>query len=83
MIHLNLHPYRRAFSSSSSDLDVTSHNLSKEIPGLPPPQYAKVTSQSYDTHVTTLDNGLKVASENKFGQFCTVGGEYGSNDAMY
>jgi len=27
------------------------------------------------THVTTLDNGIKVASEDSFGQFSTVGGK--------
>jgi hypothetical protein len=35
---------------------------------------AKVSSHNYDTHVTKLDNGLRVASEKLFGEFCTVGG---------
>ncbi len=34
----------------------------------------KVSSNNYDTHVTKLDNGLRVASEKLFGDFCTVGG---------
>ena len=32
-----------------------------------------VNSQNFDTHVTKLDNGLTVASEKLFGEFCTVG----------
>lgn len=32
-----------------------------------------VSSQNFDTHVTKLDNGLRVASEKLFGEFCTVG----------
>ena len=31
-------------------------------------------SGSYETKITTLENGLKVASEESFGQFSTVGG---------
>ena len=31
---------------------------------------------SYETKITTLENGLKVASEESFGQFSTVGGLY-------
>lgn len=33
-----------------------------------------VSSHNYDTHVSQLDNGLKIASEKLFGEFCTVGG---------
>ncbi|XP_012576629.1 PREDICTED: mitochondrial-processing peptidase subunit alpha [Condylura cristata] len=29
--------------------------------------------EKFETRVTTLENGLRVASQNKFGQFCTVG----------
>jgi processing peptidase subunit alpha len=32
--------------------------------------------QHHITQVTTLNNGLQVASENRFGQFCTVGGKH-------
>jgi hypothetical protein len=32
-----------------------------------------VSSRNFDTHVTQLDNGLKIASEKLFGEFCTVG----------
>ena len=33
-----------------------------------------VSSKNYDTHITKLDNGLRIASEKLFGDFCTVGG---------
>lgn len=35
--------------------------------------YAKSSHEDQETRVTTLTNGLRVASQNKFGQFCTVG----------
>ena len=37
---------------------------------------ASVSSKNYDTHITKLDNGLRVASEKLFGEFCTVGGNF-------
>lgn len=39
-----------------------------------PTQIKSVSSRNFDTHVTKLDNGLRVASEKLFGEFCTVGG---------
>lgn len=42
---------------------------------LPPVVYASSKSENYITEVTTLSNGLRVASEKKFGQFCTAGGK--------
>lgn len=47
--------------------------LSEPMPNLPPVAYASSKSENYTTEVTTLSNGLKVASERKFGQFCTAG----------
>ena len=35
--------------------------------------YSKATDDGHETKVTTLSNGLKVASQPKLGQFCTVG----------
>lgn len=44
---------------------------------MPEPVFATVDGQEkFETKVTTLDNGLRVASQNKFGQFCTVGSKY-------
>lgn len=47
--------------------------LSEPVDG-PPVTYAKADHPcDGKTHVTELSNGLKVASEKRFGQFCTVG----------
>uniref|UniRef100_M3ZM28 Mitochondrial-processing peptidase subunit alpha n=2 Tax=Xiphophorus maculatus TaxID=8083 RepID=M3ZM28_XIPMA len=49
-------------------------SLSTPLPGIPKPVFASVDGQEKcETKITTLENGLKVASQNKFGQFCTVG----------
>lgn len=47
--------------------------MSKPLPGIPPPIYAKTDLRSHVTTVSRLPNGLRVASEPKFGKFCTVG----------
>jgi len=47
--------------------------LSVPLSGLPSPTYVSVSDRLTETKVTTLDNGVRVASEQKFGQFCTVG----------
>ncbi|KAJ8679891.1 hypothetical protein QAD02_015678 [Eretmocerus hayati] len=47
--------------------------LSEPIPGLPTPIYSSAKEDQQTTQVTTLSNGLRVASENRFGQFCTIG----------
>ncbi|XP_061460123.1 mitochondrial-processing peptidase subunit alpha [Rhineura floridana] len=48
--------------------------LTAPLPGVPKPVFATVDGQEgFETKVTTLENGLQVASQNKFGQFCTVG----------
>lgn len=49
--------------------------LSEPMPNLPPVSYASSKSEEYTTEVTVLSNGLRVASEKKFGQFCTAGGK--------
>jgi processing peptidase subunit alpha len=41
--------------------------------GFPKPLFASVANEDQETKVSTLSNGLRVASQNKFGQFCTVG----------
>ncbi|XP_039269449.2 mitochondrial-processing peptidase subunit alpha-like [Styela clava] len=57
----------RSFSSSTSKVP-----LSKPLGNAPNVVFAEGDEES-DTHVTTLSNGLKVASQTKFGTFCTVG----------
>ena len=49
--------------------------LSEPLPGLPRPIYAIGGSDKHETKVTVLENGLRIASENRFGKFCTVGGK--------
>uniref|UniRef100_A0A8C8ZTC0 Mitochondrial-processing peptidase subunit alpha n=1 Tax=Prolemur simus TaxID=1328070 RepID=A0A8C8ZTC0_PROSS len=61
----------RQFSSGGTYPNIP---LSSPLPGVPKPVFATVDGQEkFETKVTTLDNGLRVASQNKFGQFCTVG----------
>uniref|UniRef100_A0A8C1VQ53 Mitochondrial-processing peptidase subunit alpha n=1 Tax=Cyprinus carpio TaxID=7962 RepID=A0A8C1VQ53_CYPCA len=61
----------RQYSSGSAYPSVS---LSTPLPGIPTPVFASVDGhEKYETKITTLENGLKVASQNKFGQFCTVG----------
>ncbi|CAN8005027.1 unnamed protein product [Ixodes hexagonus] len=67
---------RRALCTSSAvppKDEITKISLSEPIPGFPRPVYAVPSAHDQATEVTTLENGLKVASQNKFGQFCTVG----------
>lgn len=47
--------------------------LSQPVPNLPPVSYAQPRTEQRQTIVTTLSNGLRVASEPRFGQFCTIG----------
>ncbi|ESN93385.1 hypothetical protein HELRODRAFT_186101 [Helobdella robusta] len=52
---------------------VTNIPLTHSIPWLANPQYAIPTTDQHDTKVTKLENGLQVATQAKFGMFCTVG----------
>jgi hypothetical protein len=47
--------------------------LSEPLPSLPKATYVQHTGKVPETQITTLSNGIRVASEHKFGQFCTVG----------
>uniref|UniRef100_A0A6B2ECC2 Mitochondrial-processing peptidase subunit alpha n=1 Tax=Phlebotomus kandelakii TaxID=1109342 RepID=A0A6B2ECC2_9DIPT len=67
-------------SGGGSTVNVPSRKIVTPLPPLSEPvknlqdvQYASVTAEQNTTHVTTLSNGLRVASESRFGQFCTVG----------
>lgn len=63
-----------AYRKYSSGGGYPNISLSAPLPGIPKPVFASVDGQEkYETKITTLENGLKVASQNKFGQFCTVG----------
>ncbi|XP_073397159.1 mitochondrial-processing peptidase subunit alpha isoform X2 [Dendrobates tinctorius] len=70
ILRYGLPAYRR-FSSGSTYPTIP---LTAPLPGVPKPVFARVDGQEkYETKVTTLENGLRIASQNKFGQFCTVG----------
>lgn len=47
--------------------------LTEPVPNLPKPIYSTAKEEHQTTQVTVLSNGLRVASENRFGQFCTIG----------
>ncbi|XP_047350936.1 mitochondrial-processing peptidase subunit alpha [Vespa velutina] len=47
--------------------------LTEPVPNLPKPIYSTAKEEHQKTEVTILSNGLRVASENRFGQFCTIG----------
>ncbi|CAH1787055.1 unnamed protein product [Owenia fusiformis] len=63
----------RKFCTSNATSDICDVSLSTPPPGFPTPAYAMSSKQRHETKVTTLPNGLRVASENTFGQFSTVG----------
>ena len=48
-------------------------NTDSFVTGFPKTVYASAKEDEQETEVTTLSNGMKVASQKKFGQFCTVG----------
>ena len=75
----------RPASSASADggggggpTDISQIPLTEPVPGLPTPVGSAAVYGATETQVTTLSNGLRVASEPKFGQHCTVGGEWPS-----
>ncbi|KAL1508936.1 hypothetical protein ABEB36_003752 [Hypothenemus hampei] len=47
--------------------------MSEPVKGLPRAVYSNFREENQQSKVTTLANGLRVASENRFGEFCTVG----------
>ena len=57
-----------------SELGCKQPPLSEPLPGVPTPRYAVIKEDNSETKYTVLPNGLRVTSEKRFGQFCTVGG---------
>uniref|UniRef100_A0A914WZ74 Mitochondrial-processing peptidase subunit alpha n=1 Tax=Plectus sambesii TaxID=2011161 RepID=A0A914WZ74_9BILA len=48
--------------------------LSQELPGLPKAVYTRAPdTDPFATQITTLDNGLRIATEAHFGEYCTIG----------
>lgn len=67
-------PDASTVNTPSKDIVTPFPPLTDPVPDLPPIQYATTSDGDQNlTRVTTLSNGLKVASERKFGQFCTIG----------
>lgn len=66
-------PHGTTINVPSKEIVTPLPPLSEPLVDLPPVRYARAGDQSNTTQVTQLANGLKVASENRFGQFCTVG----------
>ena len=62
-------------NAASKGTSITKVSLGEPVSWLPRPVYASVSKTPNETQVTTLENGLRVASEPKFGNFCTVGGK--------
>lgn len=48
-------------------------SLSDPLPGLPKAVYISNEKKKHEARTTTLSNGLRVASEPLFGQYCTIG----------
>jgi len=66
--------FRSSVQTPSSPSTITNTNcLSQPLPGLPPATYVSSNKINEDTQITVLENGIRVASERRFGQFCTVG----------
>jgi len=66
-------PRRSRSTAAPPPPPTPSVSLSEPLPGLPVAAYIKSENAAVETQVTTLENGIRVASQPKFGQFCTVG----------
>ena len=64
------------FDKSYEKPKIANYTLDQEVPELPKAIYVQRPEFEAKTKVTTLSNGLRVASEPRFGQFCTVGKYY-------
>lgn len=47
--------------------------LSKPLEKVKTVKHSIISSETYNTQVTKLDSGLRIASEKLYGDFCTVG----------
>lgn len=64
---------RRSTAAPPTTVNIKDVSLAQPLPGLPRATFIIPDKANPDTKVTTLENGIRVASEAKFGQFCTVG----------
>ncbi|KAM3728975.1 Mitochondrial-processing peptidase subunit alpha [Dirofilaria immitis] len=59
---------------SNNFVDINSVSLREPVPGLSEAKYLKQTDvKPFDTKLTVLENGLKIATEPHYGMYCTVG----------
>ncbi|XP_065572903.1 mitochondrial-processing peptidase subunit alpha-like [Artemia franciscana] len=65
-------PFPTSDIKLNSDLCLKT-SLSEPVVGLPPAIFSTPDSSASESRITTLSNGLRVASEKQFGNFCTVG----------
>lgn len=73
-LHSAQDPLSLKFESQQSNQDICKVPLSEPLTGLPKVKYPIVTpSRDVQTQVTVMDNGLRVASEKKLGQYCIAG----------
>ncbi|KAJ3641175.1 hypothetical protein Zmor_027691, partial [Zophobas morio] len=63
----------RNFASRGNKKVTNMPPMDKPVQNLPTPIFATLKKEHQTTQVTTLSNGLRVASEDRFGEFCTVG----------
>lgn len=69
-----VHDQKQAADRLLSNKDICNVPLTQPIPGLPTIIYPKPTaSRDAETKVTVMKNGLRVASEKKYGQYCIAG----------
>lgn len=67
------HNETSSLSTASPTNKITSISLSQSVPWLEEPTYATPGGDHHEARVTRLSNGLQVATQAKFGMFCTVG----------
>lgn len=68
------HDHLIKVESPISNEDVCKVPLSQPLPGMPKVIYQEPSaSKQYDTKVTVMKNGLRVASEKRFGKYCIAG----------
>jgi processing peptidase subunit alpha len=63
----------RSYAGRSNKKVTNMPPMDRPVENLPKPIYATLRKEHQTTQVTVMPNGLRVASENRFGEFCTVG----------
>lgn len=78
-----VHDHVAKTDNQLSNQEICKVPLTQSLPGLPTIVYPKPSaSKDGETKVTVMSNGLKVASEKKFGQYCIAGVAIGSGSRL-